>query len=270
MIAGHVFREVQRSRWFLIIAATFMVLALALSSLGLASLGTFGVTGFGRTSASLVNLILFIVPLMGLLIGAMSLATEREHGTLVTLLAQPVTASEVFLGTFAGLATALSLALLVGFGVSGVVIMRYSGGGAHLQEYLALVSLTLLLGLVHVGLGLCLSVVSRRASTALGLALGLWLVVVLLSDLGLMGTAMVLRFAPNQLFWFSIGSPTQAFKIAVVQALQGNLELLGASGLYASSVLGPVLIPALVGVLAAWVIGPLVIAHALFRRRGAL
>lgn len=269
VIAGQVFRELQRTRWFLVIAATFGVLAMAFSALGLASLGSFGVTGFGRTSASLMNLALLIVPLMGLLVGALSLAMEQEQGTLLTLMAQPVTAGEVFAGTFAGLAGALSLALVLGFGLSGAVIAYYSDF-AYLNQYLALVSLTLVLGLIHVGCGLCLSVVTRRVSTALGLALVVWLAIVLLSDLGLMGTAMILQLKPAQLFWLSVGSPLQAFKIAVVQVLQGNLELLGACGLYASSKLGPALLPALLGILAAWVIGPLALAQALFRRRGAL
>lgn len=269
VIAGRAFREVQRTRWFLFIAATFTVLALALSFLGLAGLGTFGVTGFGRTTASLVNVVLLVVPLMGLLVGAMSLASEKEHGTLLTLLAQPVTTTEVFVGTFVGLAVAVGLALLAGFGLSAAVIVRYSHG-AQLGAYLALAGLTLLLGLTHLGFGLCLSAVTRRASTALGLALLLWFVVVFLSDLGLMGTAMVLQLKPAQVFWLSVGSPAQAFKIAVVQALQGDLELLGASGLYASSVLGPALVPALIGVLVVWLIGPLMLALSLFRRRAPL
>ena len=96
------FRDAQRNRWVTLLAAMFAVLSLALSTLGLSSLGTIGITGFGRTAASLLNLVLLLVPLMGLLMGAVSVSAEREQGTLVTVLAQPVTPSEVLLGKFLG------------------------------------------------------------------------------------------------------------------------------------------------------------------------
>src|SRR3990167_4885475 len=127
VIAGMEIRDAKRNRWFVIIAALFTVLALALSLLGLSGLGTMGVAGFGRTTASLLNLVFLIVPLMGLLLGAMSVASEREQGTLTTLLAQPVTAGEILLGKFLGTAAALVATLLLGFGLSGLVISWYGG-----------------------------------------------------------------------------------------------------------------------------------------------
>src|SRR3989338_6928294 len=97
--------DARKNRWFVLVAALFSLLSLSLSLLGLAGLGTLGIAGFGRTAASLLNLVLIIVPLMGLLLGAMSISGEREQGTLVTLLAQPVTASEVFIGKYLGSAS---------------------------------------------------------------------------------------------------------------------------------------------------------------------
>jgi Cu-processing system permease protein len=263
------FREAVRNRWFVLCAAIFGVLALALSYLGLSGLGTFGVAGFGRTAASLLHLIMVIVPLMGLLIGALSVAGEREHGTLLTLLAQPVTPTEVLLGKFAGSASALTASLLIGFGASGAVIARY-GGMSHVGGYAALVLFTLLLGLAHVAIGFCVSVVTRRASTALGLALGCWLVLVFLSDLGLMGTAMVLRLAPGELLWASLANPSQAFKLGVLQAMHGTVDVLGPSGRYAADVLGQRLLPVMAALLAAWILVPMGVALRIFTRRGAV
>lgn len=263
------FREAVRNRWFVLCAAIFGVLALALSYLGLSGLGTFGVAGFGRTAASLLHLVMVIVPLMGLLIGALSVAGEREHGTLLTLLAQPVTPTEVLLGKFAGSASALTASLLIGFGASGAVIARY-GGMSHVGGYAALVLFTLLLGLAHVAIGFCVSVVTRRASTALGLALGCWLVLVFLSDLGLMGTAMVLRLAPGELLWASLANPSQAFKLGVLQAMHGTVDVLGPSGRYAADVLGQRLLPVMAALLAAWILVPMGVALRIFTRRGAV
>ena len=262
-------RDAQRNRWVTLLAAMFAVLSLALSALGLSGLGTIGITGFGRTAASLLNLVLLLVPLMGLLMGAVSVSAEREQGTLVTVMAQPVTPSEVLLGKFLGASLALVAAIGLGFGLSGLVIVRGSGV-SQLSVYLNLVGLTLLLGIVHVGIGICLSVMTRRSATAIGLAVFVWLFVAFLSDLGVMGTSIVLKLTPAQLLWVSLGNPAQVFKLAAIHALHGNLELLGASGLYAASVLGHWLLPVLTLLLVLWILFPLTVAFQLFHRRGAL
>src|SRR5262249_40049010 len=96
-------RDALRNRWFILYAICFAALSLALSSVALAGTGRFGMAGFGRTAASLINLVMLIVPLMGLTLGAAALSGERERGTLETLLAQPIGRAEVFLGKFLGL-----------------------------------------------------------------------------------------------------------------------------------------------------------------------
>jgi len=50
-----------RHRWFVLFAATFVILALMLSMLGMSTLGRLGITGFGRTAASLLHLVMVIV-----------------------------------------------------------------------------------------------------------------------------------------------------------------------------------------------------------------
>ena len=58
IIASKEIRDARRNRWFVLVSVIFAGLSLALSLVGLAGLGTIGVTGFGRTTASLVNLVL--------------------------------------------------------------------------------------------------------------------------------------------------------------------------------------------------------------------
>lgn len=261
-------RDAQRNRWFVLFAGAFAVLALALSYLGTAGLGQFGVTGFGRTAASLLQLVMLIVPLMGLILGALSITVERDHGTLLTLLAQPVTATEVFLGKLLGAALALTGALLGGFALSGVVVCRFAGG-AQWGAYLGLVGFTLLLGLTALAVGFLLSSLAARTASAVGLALFAWLSLVFLSDLGIMGTAMVLRLSPESLLWLSLLNPVQVFKVGALQSLQGTLEVLGASGRYALTVLQGMILPITAGLLAGMAVALSALAGWLFQRRGA-
>lgn len=262
-------RDTRRNRWFTVLSAVFGVLALTLSALGLSGLGTFGVTGFGRTAASLLHLVMLVVPLMGLLVGAMSVAGEREHGTLLTLLAQPVTPTEVLLGKFLGSASALAAALGLGFGASGLVIAKYAGV-QYLDGYLALAALTILLGIASLAIGFLISVMAPRGATAAGLAFAVWLVLIVLGDLGIMGTAMVLQLSSSQVLWLSLWNPLQAFKLAALHALGVTLDSLGPAGRYAAEVFGRHPTAALGGLLLAWAVCPVGLAWRAFIRRGAL
>ena len=268
VVAGKEIRDAKRNRWFVIIAGLFTVLALALSLLGLSGLGTIGVAGFGRTTASLLNLVLLIVPLMSLLLGAMSVASEREQGTLITLLAQPITSTEILVGKYVGAAAVIGATLLLGFGLSGLVISWY-GGLEQLGSYLVLVGFTILLGLANLSVGFIISVFARKSAAAAGFALLFWIVFLLLSDLGLMGMSIALKLPARILLWLACLNPPQSFKLAVVGALHGSLDIFGAAGRYAMDTFGDWFFGFLIGTLVFWILIPLACALYLFKRKCA-
>jgi Cu-processing system permease protein len=260
-------KDARRSRWFVLLALVFAGLALALAVLGTSGLGALGSAGFGRTTAGLLNLVILVVPLMGLLMGALSVAGEREHGTLMSILAQPVLLEEVFLGKFLGLAAALLGAVLFGFGLAALVIARQSGM-PQVGGYLVLVGYTFLFGLGYLSLGFLTSALARRSASAVGVALFVWLASEFLSDLGLIGTALALRLSPRGLLWLSLANPPQVFKLVVLQGVHRNLEVLGPGGLYATEVLGDWLVPCLSFALVLWAVVPFAASVLLMRNRG--
>ena len=168
-------RDALRNRWFLLYTIAFVVLSLAFSYLALASSGMVGFAGFGRTAASLINLVLLIIPLMALTIGAQSLSGEMERGTMGYLLAQPVGRFEVFLGKYLGLALSLLASLAMGFGISGLVMALSGSGAADPSAYVTLVLLAFLLSLAMLSVGFLISALTRKASVAVGIGLFLWL-----------------------------------------------------------------------------------------------
>ena len=262
-------RDARQNRWFLLYTLAFAGLALALAWLALSGVGTYGLAGFGRTGASLINLVLLIVPLMGLTLGALSLAGERERGTLLYLMTQPVAQIELLLGKFLGLALAVLITLVLGFGLSGVLI-AWKGGLTQAGDYLSLVMLAFVLSLVSLSLGFLISAATRKSATAVGIALFLWLLLVFFGDLGLMGTALVMRLEIGQLFALALLNPLQIFKMASILAIRSNLDVLGPAGIYAVRTYGSSLMLVLVIILAAWVILPLSSTYLVFRRRGVL
>lgn len=264
-IARQELRDALRNRWFLLYTVAFGGLALALSALASPGGGLAGLAGYGRTAASLVNLVLLFVPLVGLTLGGANLAGERETGVLAYLLAQPVTRAEVLLGKYAGLALSILASLTLGFGLAGGYL-ALRGQGGNSGGYVLTVLLAWLLGLAMLGLGMLVSVVVRRTSAAVGTALFLWLLLVFVGDLGIMGTAIITRLPIAAVFVLAALNPLQLFKMAAILTIQANLEVLGPAGIFATEQFGGALLPVMLAGLAVWIFIPL--AGALFAFAG--
>src|SRR5690606_21354581 len=254
-----------RNKWFVAYAGAFVVLSVALALLVLNSAGYGGISGFGRTSAGLINLVLFLAPLMGLTLGAQALASERESGTLGYLMAQPVSFAEIFVAKFVGLAIAITAAIVSGFALSTLTI-NLLGDGSGMGTFIALTAPTVLLALASLSLGMLISALSKRQSTALGIATVAWLALVLIGDLGLMGTAVILKLSPEQLMGLTLANPLEVYRIASIDMLQDSLELLGPSGLVAHDWFGSAIGPVLTAIMLAWIIVPLGAAYARMAR----
>ena len=262
-------RDALRNRWFLLYTLAFVGLSLAFSYMALAGAGIAGFAGFGRTAASLINLVLLIVPLMALTIGAQSLAGEQERSTLTYLLAQPVTRLEVFLGKYLGLLLSLLASLALGFGIAGLVMALNGGAGSPLA-YVRLVGQTFLLSLTMLSVGFLISALSRRAGVAIGIGLFLWLAFVFLGDLGLMGTALALKLPIEQLFLLALANPLQVFKMASILDINATLDILGPAGIFAMQEFGHRLRFVFLGVMALWIVLPALLAYVRFAAKNDL
>lgn len=265
-IAGKEVRDALRNRWFLLYAVAFAVLALAVSWISLAGTGTYGFSGYGRTAAGLVNLVLLVVPLMALSLGAASVAGDAERGSLAYMLAQPIDRTELLAGKFLGLGVALVSALSLGFGASAVVLAT-AGAGAGLAGYAVLVGMTFVLAAAMLAVGFLISVSVRKVSAASGIALFAWLALAFLSDLGLMGSAFALRLPVRTLFHLVLAHPLQVFKMAVLGSVHASLDVLGPAGLYATQTHGRGLVVLFAVALCAWIAVPLVATWVFFTRR---
>lgn len=256
LLAKKEVRDALRNRWFVLYTIAFVALALAFSYLALAGAGIVGFAGFGRTAASLVNLVLLMVPLMALTIGAQSLAGEQERNTLAYLLAQPVSRADIFVGKYLGLALSLLASLTLGFGIAGVVMALNGAGAADPFVFAGLVGLAFLLSLTMLSVGFLISAATRRAGVAMGIGLFLWLIFVFFGDLGMMGAALALRLPIDKLLWLALANPLQVFKMAAILNIQATLDLLGPAGIYAMREYGDSLFTLLAWVLIGWIALP--------------
>jgi Cu-processing system permease protein len=90
-----------RNKWTVIFAVAFAALVVGIAYFGIAAEGFSGMENFTRTSASMLNLVLYLVPLISLTMGTLSFTGERA--TMELLFAQPVSRNEVLVGKLVGL-----------------------------------------------------------------------------------------------------------------------------------------------------------------------
>lgn len=265
-VARRELREGIRSRWFLLYTLAFTALGLGVSYLCAASAGGSGLSGFGRTTAGLINLVLLVVPLMGLTAGASAIASDRERGMLMYILAQPVSRTEVVVGKYIGLAATLLACICLGLGACAA-ILSWKGEGTPASSIIWFAGLTFGLALGMLSLGMLVSVLARKSSVAVGTAIFLWLTLVFVTDLGLMAGTLALKLKIEHLFAISLLNPLQVFKMWSLQAVDASLDVLGPAGLYASEEFGGGLHAIFGACMGAWIVLPLVAAAVLFSRR---
>lgn len=219
-IALKEFHERLRHRWVLAIGIVFAVFSLAIAYFGGTQEGAVGFRSIDFTIASLVSLVIYLIPLIALMLGFDAIVGERERGSLDLLLSLPVTRFELLLGKFFGLAMALGLSMVGGFGLAAVVFYRQFDR-VTLPHFLGFVLSSLLLGLAFLSLALLLSVVTRDRTRASGLAIMLWFLFVLVFDLLLLGTLVSTSgaFAGDGFAYLLLLNPADVFRLFNLQSL---------------------------------------------------
>lgn len=260
LVAGKEAGEAFRNRWFIIYAFCFAALALFLLFLGTSRSEIAGFSAFGKTAASLINLIMLFVPLISLTTGSISISNERENRTLTYLLSHPISKTEVLLGKFTGLIFSIWLTILFGFGLAGVVI-GLRGMGEDVFVYVLTILLSCLLAASFLSIGMLISVLTTKTSKSLGIAIFLWLLFIVFGDLGIMGSAMAMDMGVENLFLITSVNPVEAFKIASVLNLSSRFEILGPAAVYAARTFGEtVIFFMLFLVLVLWTVIPLALS----------
>jgi len=254
------------SRWFVLASGCFLVLSLGLSVLGLAGAERSGLAGFDRTTASVLNLALLFVPLVALTLGGLAIAGPLEDASMGSLLAQPITRLEVYVGTYAGLLAAVGAAVCTGFGATGLIVGVRAGSG-NVQAFLGLVGLMLLLGAATLALGTLLSVALRTRARVVGAAFSAWLLLVYVSDLGVIGLTIARNLRPAQVFVLALLNPVEQARVLGTLLLSNRLDVLGPVGVFGLDTFGASgLVALLVAMLTATAASMLAAGYALFRK----
>ncbi|HLN22827.1 MAG TPA: ABC transporter permease subunit [Patescibacteria group bacterium] len=268
-IAAKELHDGLRNRWAVTATVVLAGLALALAFLGSAPTGHVGVPPLAVTVVSLASLTVFLVPLIAIILSYDALVGEVERGTMLLLLTYPVRRWEVVAGKFLGHTLLLGAATILGYGAAGVAIIAVSAGDTvqPWRAFLTLIATSVGLGASFLALGYLISSLVRERATAAGIAVGVWLVLVLLFDMGLLGVLAATQgrgISPTVFSWILMLDPADVFRLINLTSFAEVRKYSGMTGL---STLAQVPLNALVTAMLAWIAVPLGLTIAIFSRR---
>ncbi|TKX79109.1 ABC transporter permease [Halorubrum sp. SD626R] len=253
------YRLAVRSRWALALTGLFVVFGAMILTFSGSALGP---DGAGRVVASLTSLAAYLVPLAALALGYDAVVGREDEGWLAVTFSLPVRRSEVVVGTYLGRLAVLAGATVLGFGFSGVLIVREFGIGAW-SAFLGFLLGAVAVGSAFLAVALLLSTVVREKTHALGAALLVWVWFVLIHDLLALGLVAAFELPDIALTAFVLSNPVSAFRVLVLSGLGaaaggGFTALLVDSGLSTASI---------TFALIAWCLVPVAVAARFVRRR---
>lgn len=259
------FRIALRNRWVAIAIALMVVFSLVLSAAGSAPTGELGVDRLSVTVASLTSLSVYLVPLVALLMSFDAVAGEVERGTLPLLLTYPAARTEILAGKGLAHLAVLTLALVAGYGVAAGAAFRVDAGAVQGMPALWRLTWTsVLLGATFLGAGYAMSSLSRRPSGAAGLAVGLWLGLIVLYDLGLLAAVVADdggRFTVTVFPRLLLANPADAFRLFNLASSGAAAAAAGVGGAAATIPVWQSLVSILL-----WPLAALALAAAAFRK----
>jgi Cu-processing system permease protein len=186
LIAFKEFTDRLRSGWVIACMAVWLGAICLTSFFGLIQIGHIGAQGYERTVISLLNIVQYLVPLLGLLLGHDLIVAENEERTLKLLVASGVSRSRLLLGKFFGGCICLTVPLVLGFLIAGLAV-GFAAKDSAIAPFVRLALSGLGLGVLFVGAGLTVSVWSRSRVQALVISLLIWCFFVFVFDLIAMG-----------------------------------------------------------------------------------
>jgi len=258
VIAAKEFRDRIRNRWVIAVAIIFTLFALTIAYFGSAQQGEVGIHSIEVTIASLVSLVIYLIPLIALILGYDVIVGERERGSLDLLLSMPITRLELLLGKFLGLSAALASATLAGFGLVGL-LLAYQTDISALYHYAGFMVSAILLGMVFLSLAVMVSVMSKDRARASGAAIAVWFLFVLVYDLTLLG-ALVLSggsFGEELFPLLLLLNPADIFRILNIFSTEDLKVLYGLATVFPASLSNPWLLGS---IMIAWIVMPLSVA----------
>lgn len=163
-----------RNPWAYSFLALFSFFSLALLFIQSQS----SLQGYTHTTGTMLNLILYLLPLMTLLLGSFAVTAEKEEGGWALLSTYSLSTLSFLLGKFLGLFMVLSVIVAFGYGVSGV-LGTVLGQGFTLSSLIFFFAFSLLIVFLFLSVAVWIGTLSRNRWQALTIGVSVWFVYII-------------------------------------------------------------------------------------------
>ncbi|EQA36822.1 putative membrane protein [Leptospira inadai serovar Lyme str. 10] len=250
-------KENIRSRWIFIFG---FFLAICVSILNY-----FGDENGVRLIASLMNVVLLIVPLFTITFAGLSFMDSLPFAEV--LFSKSVTRSEYFIGKYLGISASLSLGLLLGVGIPG--FFSFYSDIHFILLFMELICFGAILILIFVSLAFLLATFFKKGELIIAGALLIWLYFFVFFDSFIFVLSLYLGEYPIEIpaLIIILLNPVDLVRITMVLQTKASV-LLGFSGAFLLKTLGTVWVICLcICVLTAWIFWPLFFAYQRFMKK---
>jgi Cu-processing system permease protein len=253
-ILGYELRDVLRGRWVIAYAVFFLLLAEVFLRFG----------GAGeRALLSLMNVVLFVIPLMSLIFGSVYLYGAREFNELI--LSHPVGRRQLFGGLYLGLTIPLALAFSIG--VALPFLARFGAGAARPLAILLAVGVALTFVFTAIAFLVALRLDDR--AQGLGVAVLLWLLLAVVYDGAVLLAATLFADYPLEkpLLALMLINPLDLARVLLLMSFDAA-ALMGYTGAVFARFFGSLLGVTVAGTaLLAWIALPLALGARVFSHK---
>ncbi|MBK5214390.1 MAG: ABC transporter permease [Flavobacteriaceae bacterium] len=168
-ILKYSFYDLMRSRWSYVYFLFYLLLGVVLLFLN---------NDLSKAVITLMNVIIILVPLIGTIFGVMYYYNSREFTEL--LLAQPVKRSSIFLGQYFGVATSLSMSLVIGLGLPFIFYGIFNSNA--IWDFSLLLVTGAFLTFIFTALAFVIALCNENRIKGFGYAILLWLFMAVIYD----------------------------------------------------------------------------------------
>jgi len=131
------------------------------------------VQGYSGLTGTMLNLVLYLLPLMTLMLGSFSMTGEKEDGSWELLSTYPLRTASFIAGKFIGLAVVLVCITAAGFGLAGIAGWA-AGTGFSFDAYRLLIIFSVSLSFMFLAVALLVGTIAKNRWQALTIAVAIW------------------------------------------------------------------------------------------------
>lgn len=159
-----------RNSWtysFLILLTIFTIVILLLHSTIPTNQGYTEMTG------TVINMTLYLLPLITLLLGGFSLTTEKEDGEWSLLSTYPISSYSFLWGKWLGLSIIKITMILFSFGIAGLLITLF-GQGLNIQTFIFFLLFSIALAIVYLSISFLIGSIAKNRWQSLIGGITIW------------------------------------------------------------------------------------------------